>query len=323
MTAMAQRPHGLIERLPSVRGRYAENVPLARTTWFRTGGNAEVTFRPVDRDDLAHFMARRPRDVAVTVMGVASNLLVRDGGIDGVVIRLGRGFAGIEVTEDRVTAGATALDINVALSAAKANLAGFEFLGGVPGTIGGALRMNAGAYGREVKDILIEASAIDGRGEEQRLNAADMGFSYRRCAIAEDWIFTGCTLRGEPGDRRQIAARMEEIATARHATQPIRSRTGGSTFKNPNDPAAGGKKAWQLIDEAGCRSLTRGGAQVSEQHCNFLINTGTASSADLEGLGEEVRQRVLDHSGVSLEWEIRRIGQPLAVDSTANGRIAP
>lgn len=298
-------PPRLLERLPAVRGRYSEGVALAPVTWFRVGGAAEVMFRPADADDLAAFVAAKPADVPVTVLGVGSNLLVRDGGVPGVVVRLGRGFARIAADGETVVAGAGALDGNVARVAQDAGLAGLEFLSGIPGTIGGALRMNAGAYGSEIRDVLLSAMAIDGQGRAHRLVPADLGFGYRRCGIAGDWIFTEAVLRGRPEGAAAIAARMAEIRAARESTQPVRSRTGGSTFANP----AGGK-AWELIDRAGCRGLVIGDAQVSEQHCNFLINRGAASAADLETLGEEVRRRVLAATGVALEWEIRRIGVP-------------
>lgn len=301
----------LIDRLPAVRGRYSENAELARVTWFRVGGPAEVMFRPTDRDDLATFLAGKPTDVPVTVIGVGSNLLVRDGGIAGVVIRLGRGFTEIAIDGTDVTAGAAALDLNVAIAARAAGVAGLEFLSGIPGTIGGALRMNAGAYGREMTDVTLDAEALDARGEVHRLSHDELGFTYRRSAVPADWIFTSARLRGEPGDAPSIAARMAEIQQARAATQPLRTPTGGSTFKNPDDAKAQGRKAWQLIDEAGCRGLRIGGAMVSELHCNFLINIGGATAADIEALGEEVRRRVFAHSGVTLDWEIKRIGRAL------------
>nr|WP_208539318.1 UDP-N-acetylmuramate dehydrogenase [Algihabitans albus] len=307
MTA-AQLPR-LLDRLPPVRGRYSENADLARITWFRVGGPAEVSFRPADRADLRAFLAAKPADVPVTVIGVGSNLLVRDGGVPGVVLRLGRDFArmrraeGDEPEGAALEVGAASLDLMVAKAAAEAGLAGLEFLCGVPGTIGGALRMNAGAYGRELKDALIWAEALDPRGELHRLSPADMGLSYRKSSVPADWIFLGCRLRGQVGDPAEIQTRMREIQESREESQPIRTRTGGSTFKNPP-----GEKAWQLIDAAGCRGLTVGGAQVSEKHCNFLINTGTATAADIEALGEEVRSRVKAQSGIELEWEIRRIG---------------
>jgi len=310
MMAVKQVQHHLIERLPPVRGRLTENAALDRITWFRVGGAAEVMFRPADRDDLAAFLAARPADVPVTVIGVGSNLLVRDGGVPGVVIRLGREFAGIAIEGTRVHAGAAALDLNVALSAAEAGLSGVEFLSGIPGTIGGALRMNAGAYGHEIKDTLVEAEALDSSGETHRLTLSALGLSYRHCAAPEDWIFTSAVLQAAPGDRSAIAKRMQEIQSAREESQPIRSRTGGSTFANPDGPDPAGRKAWQLIDKAGCRGLRCGGAMVSEKHCNFLINTGDATAADLETLGEEVRIRVCETSGVKLRWEIRIVGVP-------------
>ncbi|HLW29039.1 MAG TPA: UDP-N-acetylmuramate dehydrogenase [Kiloniellales bacterium] len=294
----------LIDRLPSVRGRYTEQAPLAGITWFRVGGAAEVSFRPADQDDLVQFLANKPADVPVTVLGVGSNTLVRDGGIAGVVLRLGRAFASIERDSEGIIAGAAALDVNVAEVARRAALTGLEFLSGIPGTIGGALRMNAGAYGREIKDVLRWAEVVTPAGEVKRLQPQEMGLSYRRSAVPADWIFLRAAMDAEPGDAEVIETRMNEIRNARSSSQPIRSRTGGSTFKNPP-----GQKAWQLIDAAGCRGLTRGGAQVSEQHCNFLINLGDATAGDLEALGEEVRRRVQAHSGVELEWEIRRIGR--------------
>ncbi len=298
-------PSSLLDRLPAVRGRYSENAVLANTTWFRVGGAAEVMFRPADLDDLADFLAARPADVPVTVIGVGSNLLVRDGGVPGVVIRLGRAFADIRVEGDNVVAGAGALDLNVAHAAAEAGIAGLEFLCGVPGTVGGALRMNAGAYGSEIKDVIVWAKALDPRGRRYCLTPDRLGLAYRRCAVPEGWIFTAARLRGRPGDRAAIARRMAEIQAERAGAQPVRARTGGSTCATPP-----GRKAWELIDQAGCRGLRRGGAVVSEKHCNFLINTGEATAADIEGLGEEVRRRVFEATGVTLEWEIRRIGVP-------------
>ena len=294
----------LLDRLPTVRGRYSEDAALHRITWFRVGGPAEVLFRPLDQHDLAAFLAAVPADVPVMALGVGSNLLVRDGGVAGVVIRLGRGFAALETAGDRVIAGAMALDLGAAKTAARAGIAGLEFLSGVPGTIGGALRMNAGAFGSDMASVLIEATAIDRDGREHCLGRDDMGFAYRSSAVPEDWIFTAATLQGAPGDEPEIAARMADIADLREASQPLRSRTGGSTFKNPE-----GASAWELIEAAGCRGLTRGGAMVSDKHCNFLINTGSASAADIEGLGEEVRRRVSETCGVTLEWEIKRVGR--------------
>jgi UDP-N-acetylmuramate dehydrogenase len=306
MMAVKRTPERLIERLPPVRGRLSEDVPLAPLTWFRVGGPAEVMFRPADEADLAAFLAGKPADVPVTVLGVASNLLVRDGGIPGVVIRLGRGFVEISAEGDTVRTGAGALDLNVALTARDAGVGGLEFLSGIPGTIGGALRMNAGAYGRELKDVLRRAVALDGQGKRHEGDAVSLGLSYRHSDAPEDWIFLGAELAGAPGDAAEIGRRMAEIQATREASQPIRARTGGSTFANPP-----GHKAWELIDRAGCRGLKRGDAQVSEKHTNFLINTGAATAADLEGLGEEVRRRVFEQSGISLDWEIKRVGRPL------------
>ncbi|HKU97315.1 MAG TPA: UDP-N-acetylmuramate dehydrogenase, partial [Vineibacter sp.] len=297
MSALARTPSHLIDRLPPVRGRLTANAPLATVTWFRAGGPAEILFRPADLDDLADFLAATPDDVPITVLGVASNLLVRDGGIPGVVIRLLRSFTDIRIEGDQVIAGAGALDLNVALTARDHGLAGLEFLSGVPGTIGGALRMNAGAYGGEMKDIIVHADAVDRSGRRLRLSPAELGFTYRHSAAPDSVIFTGATLRGRPGDQHEIATRISEIDRARGESQP-RSRTGGSTFTNPP-----GDSAWRLIDAAGCRGLRVGGAQVSEKHCNFLINTGEATAHDIESLGEEVRRRVYETSGVALRWE--------------------
>ncbi|HTC17778.1 MAG TPA: UDP-N-acetylmuramate dehydrogenase [Stellaceae bacterium] len=296
-------PQRLIERLPPVRGRLSENAPLAQLTWLRVGGPAEVMFRPADVEDLAQFLARKPKDVKVTVIGVASNLLIRDGGVKGVVVRLGRGFVEIKSEGEEIAAGAGALDLNVALSACAAGIAGLEFLSGIPGTIGGGLRMNAGAYGAEFKDVLVAAAALDAKGKRRELTAAEMELSYRHCGVAEDWVFVSARFKGKRDEAQAIGARMATIQAQREESQPIRARTGGSTFANPP-----GHKAWELIDKAGCRGLKLGGAQVSPKHANFLINTGEASAADVENLGEEVRRRVLEKSGVSLEWEIRRIG---------------
>jgi UDP-N-acetylmuramate dehydrogenase len=294
----------LMGRLPPVRGRLAANAPVGPLTWFRVGGPAEVLFRPADAQDLSTFLAALPADIPVAVIGVGSNLLVRDGGIPGVTIRLGRGFAEVAAEGDTVRAGAGALDLNVALVAAEAGIAGLEFLSGVPGTIGGGLRMNAGAYGGEFKDVLVEAEAVDRAGRIRRVSADELGLSYRHSDAPAEWIFTGALLRGQRGEPAAIIRRMEEIKAAREASQPIRTRTGGSTFANPP-----GHQAWRLIDEAGCRGLARGGAMVSEKHTNFLINTGAATAADIEGLGEEVRRRVNAQFGIVLEWEIRRIGR--------------
>lgn len=297
------------DMLPPVRGSITRDAPLKDLVWFRAGGPAEVLFRPADADDLAAFIAARPVDLRVSVIGVGSNLLVRDGGIPGAVVRLSSAFGRVEtiVGEEgglRVRAGAAALDGAVARAAADAGIAGLEFLRGVPGTIGGALKMNAGCYGREIKDIFVEATAIDGRGNIVKLSAADMAFEYRKArGASDDLIFIEAVFKGTKDDPAAIRARMEELSASREAAQPIKSKTGGSTFKNPP-----GQKAWQLIDEAGCRGLKVGGAQVSEKHTNFLINTGDATASELEALGEDVRRRVLEKSGVTLEWEIKRVG---------------
>ncbi len=295
-----------IADLPPVRGRLARNAPVGRQTWFGAGGPAEILFRPADGADLAAFLAGLPSEIPVTVIGVGSNLLVRDGGIPGVTIRLGRGCAAVAIEQKQIRVGASALARIVALVAARAGLAGLEFLSGIPGSIGGSLRMNAGAYGQDIKEALVCASALDRSGGSHTVECKAMRLSYRHNGVDPSWIFVEALLRGIPGDRASIAARLAEIRTAREATQPVRARTGGSTFKNPP-----GDSAWRLIDAAGCRGLVRGGAMVSQQHANFLINTGSATAADLEGLGEEVRRRVYDNSGVMLEWEIARIGRPL------------
>lgn len=294
---------GLRDRLPPVRGRYRACVAISQLVWFRVGGPAEVVFRPADRDDLADFLRRKPKDVPVIAIGVGSNLLVRDGGVDGVVVRLGRGLSEAVVEGNTLRCGAGALDANVALTAMQAGLGGLEFLSGIPGTVGGALRMNAGAYGREICDVLVQAEAIDGVGRVHTFGPSDVAFRYRHCAAPEDWIFTGATLRAEPADLASIAARTREIRDRREATQPVRARTGGSTFKNPV-----GHKAWQLVDRAGCRGMARGGARVSPQHANFFVNEGSATAADIEGLGEDVIERVRALTGIALEWEIKRIG---------------
>jgi UDP-N-acetylmuramate dehydrogenase len=297
---------GLIERLPKARGRLIANASLSELTWFRVGGPADALFMPADEADLAAFLAATPPDIPVTVIGVGSNLLVRDGGVHGVVVRLGRGFSEIKLGPGhRVRAGAGALDVAVARAAADAAVAGLEFLRGIPGTVGGGLRMNAGAYGGEFKDVLIEARGLDRRGNSHTLSCAEMRFRYRGSAAPGDLIFVESLFQGRPGDAETIAKRMAEITAAREDTQPVRSRTGGSTFKNPLE----GKRAWQLIEAAGCRGLTSGDAQVSEKHCNFLINRGAAKASDLETLGEEVRKRVREKTGVALEWEIKRIGE--------------
>jgi UDP-N-acetylmuramate dehydrogenase len=291
--------------LPPVRGTYSENAPLKDLVWFRVGGAAEILFRPADAEDLATFISAKPADLPAAVIGVGSNLLIRDGGIPGVAVRLPGAFGKIAAEGTRIRTGAAALDAAVARAAADAGIAGLEFLRGIPGTIGGALRMNAGCYGREIRDVFVEARAIDREGNIVTLNADDMAFVYRKSGVPEDMIFVETVLQGEAGDPEEIRARMNALVEQRESTQPVKSKTGGSTFKNPP-----GHKAWQLIDEAGCRGLMHGAAQVSEKHCNFLINTGEATAADIEGLGEEVRARVKEKFGVALEWEIKRVGVP-------------
>jgi UDP-N-acetylmuramate dehydrogenase len=295
-------------RAPRLRGRLLANAPIAETTWFRVGGPAEALFSPADEDDLAYVLAALPRETPVTTIGLGSNLIVRDGGVAGVVIRLGgRAFGALDIMDGcRLVAGAAAPDQFVARAAAKAGVDGLAFLRGVPGSIGGALAMNAGAHGGEIKDVLIEAHGLDRTGARRVFSRADMGFSYRHSSAPADVVFTAAVFQGRPGEPAAIEAEMERITRAREASQPIRDKTGGSTFKNPP-----GLKAWELIDKAGCRGLRLGDAEVSTMHCNFLINRGQATAADLEALGEEVRRRVLETSGVMLEWEIKRIGQAL------------
>jgi len=291
--------------LPPLRGRVQADAALAPFTWFRVGGPAEWLVRPADLDDLLLLLRDLPDTVPLTVVGAASNLIVRDGGVRGVVLRLaGRAFGAVEVEPDGVVAGAAALDATVAEHAAAAGLGGLEFLCGIPGTVGGAVAMNAGAYGTEVKDIL-DWAELATPGGLLRLSAADFAFAYRKAVLPPRGVVLRARFRATPGDPAAIASRMAEIRAAREATQPVRSRTGGSTFKNPP-----GHKAWQLVDAAGCRGLARGGAQVSELHANFLLNTGGATASDIEALGEEVRARVKAQSGVELEWEIRRVGEP-------------
>lgn len=294
----------LMKRLPQVRGRLEANVPLADLTWFRVGGPAEVLFTPADEADLADFLKATPADIPVNVIGVGSNLLVRDGGIPGVVVRMGKGFGAINLEPGhRIRAGAAALDVRVARFAQEYGIDALTFLRGIPGTIGGALRMNGGAYGGETKNILIAARAVDRSGQIHVLTSSDMHYTYRHCGAPEDMIFTEALLQGRPGNAADIAAAMDKITASREATQPIKSRTGGSTFKNPP-----GNKSWQLIDKAGMRGFAIGPAKVSEQHCNFLINEGGATAAQIEELGETVRRKVKETSGIDLEWEIKRVG---------------
>ncbi|GBU19210.1 MULTISPECIES: UDP-N-acetylmuramate dehydrogenase [Methylobacterium] len=289
---------------PGLRGRLLANQPLSELTWFRVGGPAEVLFTPADEEDLAALLAALDPETPVTVIGLGSNLIVRDGGIPGVTVRLGgKAFGGIGIDGDTIRAGTAVPDMRLAKAAAEAGLDGLAFYRGIPGSVGGALRMNAGAHGGETTDVLVETRGIDRRGSLRTFGHAEMGFSYRHCSAPEDVIFTSALYRGRPGERAAIEAEMERVTAAREAAQPIRERTGGSTFRNPE-----GGKAWQLIDAAGCRGLTLGGAQVSPMHCNFLINRDGATAADIEALGEEVRHRVRETSGVDLHWEIKRIG---------------
>lgn len=289
--------------MPDLRGRCEGNVGMADLTWFRTGGPAQILFAPADEEDLAYFLSRLDPALPVLPVGLGSNLLVRDAGIEGVVVRLGRGFHEIRVEESRIAAGAGVPDVKLAQAAADASLAGLAFYRGIPGAIGGALRMNAGAYGSETKDVLVSCRGVDRAGRLRSYAVTDMGFTYRHCGIAPDVIFTAALFAARRGDSAAIKADMVAISEARQASQPINTRTGGSTFKNPE-----GHKAWRLIEAAGCRGLAIGDAQVSELHCNFLINRGQASAADIEALGEEVRRRVLETSGIRLEWEIERVG---------------
>ena len=296
----------LIKSLPAVRGRLEAMAPLADLTWFRVGGPAEVLFTPADEADLAAFLKNVPGKIPVYVIGVGSNLLVRDGGVPGVVIRLGKGFSGISVEEGhRIRTGTAVPDVRAARFAADNFIDGLTFLRGIPGTIGGALRMNGGAYGGETKDVLVEARAVDRQGNILVLSNADMKYTYRHCGAPEDLIFTEALLQGRPGNQADILAAMDKITESRESTQPIKSRTGGSTFKNP-----AGHKSWQLIDQAGMRGFAIGPAKVSEMHCNFLINEGGATAAQIEELGETVRARVKETSGIDLDWEIKRIGLP-------------
>jgi UDP-N-acetylmuramate dehydrogenase len=292
--------------LPPLRGRVQQDAPLAATTWFRVGGPAEWLVRPADVDDLLLLLRDKPRSMALTVIGAASNLLVRDGGLRGIVLKLTRGFSDIVVEADGIVAGAAALDATVAEHAAEAGLGGLAFLSGIPGSIGGAVAMNAGAYGAEVKDVLDWAEVATPQGL-LRLSAAELGFAYRRAGLPEGGVVVRARFHARLGDAAAIAEQMRAIRAAREDTQPVRARTGGSTFKNP-----AGRKAWALIDAAGCRGMRRGSAQVSEKHCNFLLNLGQASAAELEELGEEVREKVRAMSGIALEWEIKRIGEALS-----------
>ena len=299
--------------MPELRGRLSANASLADVTWFRAGGPAQVLFMPADEADLAYFLQHKPKSMPVFVIGLGSNLLVRDGGVEGVVIRLGRGFSGIAVEDGhRLRVGTVVPDVKVARAAADAGISGLAFYRGIPGSIGGALRMNAGAHGSETKDVLASARAVDPAGNIHVLSLADMGFTYRHSAVPHDWIFTEALFQGTPGETAEILRAMDEVAAYRETHQPIKERTGGSTFKNPE-----GHSAWKLIDAAGCRGFRVGGAMVSEKHCNFLINDRNATGEDIERLGEIVRARVKAHSGVTLQWEIIRLGR--AAEGRAEG----
>ena len=297
------------DALPAVRGRLPRDQPLAPFTWFRVGGPADVLFLPADAEDLGDFLRALAPDIPITVLGVGSNVIIRDGGIEGVVIRLaGADFARIHIDGDRVTAGSGALDAQVARAAAAAGIAGLEFLSGIPGTIGGAVTMNAGCYGREIKDVLVAASGVDFTGELRGWELEDFGYGYRTSAVQTGMIWDQAILQGRLDDPAAITARMAEITARREATQPLREKTGGSTFKNPP-----GRSAWRLVDEAGWRGRRFGGAMFSPLHANFIINVEDATAADLEALGEAVRADVLARFGVELEWEIKRIGRAAAL----------
>ena len=294
-----------VDTLPQVHGRLTENAPLAPLVWFKSGGTAQWLFEPKDEDDLTRFLKSLAPDVPVMALGLGSNMIVRDGGVPGVVVRLGKAFSKIDKLDDvTLRCGGGASGILVSSTARDASIAGMEFLRGIPGTVGGFVRMNGGAYGREVQDILVEARVALRDGTVETLSLEKLGYTYRHSDLPEGAVVVEATFRGIPGHPEAIGAEMDVIARAREESQPLRSRTGGSTFKNPP-----GHKAWVLVDAAGCRGLTMGGAQVSEKHCNFLLNLGSATSADIEALGEEVRRRVLENSGITLEWEIQRIGR--------------
>ena len=302
--------NGLMDRLPIVRGSLVANGNLSNQTWFRVGGPAEVLFRPYDVEDLSYLLSNCPEDVPVTVLGNASNVLVRDGGIPGVVIRLGPNFANITVGEDWIKAGGGSSNYNVAKIAQVNGLAGIEWISGIPGTIGGGVKMNAGAYGKEVKDVLMYAKIMDRRGRMEEYMADELGLRYRRSDVSDDSIVTEAMLKVESGDREQIRLKMNEIKEKRLKTQPIGQKTAGSTFVNPEGETEG-RKSWQLIEAAGCRGLKIGQAKVSERHCNFLINTGRASAKEIEDLGEEIRKRVFEKFGIKLRWEVKILGQEL------------
>ncbi len=310
--------------LPPVQGRYSENAPLGLKSWFACGGNAEILFKPKDKEDLQIFLQNCPEHIPISIFGAMSNVIIRDGGIKGVVIRLGREFSSIKIEDDIVNAGALALDANVAIKTAEAGLGGLEFFSGIPGSIGGALKMNAGCYGVETKDVLVECEAIDGKGNSHILMPENMNMTYRHTQIPDDYIFLSAKFKGVKETPDIVQNRITEIKNKREDAQPIREKTGGSTFANPsaNDlegaELATDTKVWQLIDKIGGRGLTIGGAQMSEKHCNFMLNTGDASASDLENLGEEIKNRVLERFGITLRWEIKRVGEYRSKES-ANG----
>ena len=296
----------MADTLPKVRGKLTPNAPLAKLVWFKTGGNADWLFEPADIDDLRDFLSALDRAMPVMALGLGSNMIVRDGGVEGVVVRLGKAFSGVKVLDDhQLECGGGASGILVSSTARDAGIAGLEFLRGIPGTVGGFVRMNGGAYGREVADILIDCEVMFPCGKLSRVPVEELAYSYRHSELASGAIVVSARFQGTPGDPAAIGAEMERIAKAREESQPLRTKTGGSTFKN-----ADGHKAWELVDAAGCRGLTMGGAQVSKKHTNFLINTGDATSGDIEALGEEVRRRVRENSGVELQWEIQLVGRP-------------
>ena len=298
----------LIDSLPEVRGSLVANVPLKKYTWLRVGGEAEVLFMPKDEADLAHFLSSTSENISMTVLGAASNLLVGDSGVKGVVIKLGGGFSTVSIEGYFVRAGAAALDNKVAKKAALSGISGLEFYAGIPGTVGGALRMNAGCYGSETKDVLVSAVALDRSGRRMVLNLNELKYSYRYSGASNDLIFTEALFKGVPGDISSIHDKISEISNNRNTSQPIKEKTGGSTFKNPDKVMSRGLSAWELIDAAGGRGLKVGGAQMSQKHCNFMINTGEATAADFECLGNEIISKVKKYSGVELQWEIQKIG---------------
>ncbi len=292
------------EAMPELRGRLKANSLMSEITWFRVGGPAQLLFTPADEADLSYFMKNKPVDLPITIIGLGSNLLVRDGGIPGIVVRLGRGFNAIEALDDnRIKVGTAVPDMKLARAAAEHGVAGLSFYRGIPGSIGGALRMNAGAHGGETRDYLLEARAVDYEGNIHTFTAEEMGHTYRNCALPNHFIFTEAVFKGQPGSREEIEKANAEVVAYREEKQPVKDRTGGSTFKNPP-----GHSSWKLIDDAGLRGFKVGGAKVSEKHCNFLINEGDATGTDIETLGETVRKRVFEKSGVKLDWEIKRLG---------------